>query len=155
MSTGPELAFFYICGLLAAVEHDYINHALIDVLADTRIGLLDNAESEPAEFILNNKHTLLSMRRPLATAAVCAAADAAVARAPRERHRAQMLPTALDPGTESVRTWVRMLGTRILSLGNWESGTGISELGNQDSETLEPGFWNWDSELGNQEIRNW
>ena len=35
MSTGPELAFFYIFGLLAAVEHDYINHALIDVLADT------------------------------------------------------------------------------------------------------------------------
>ena len=58
MSTGAELAFFYIFGILAAVELDYINHALVDVLADTRIGLLGNAESEPAEFFVKELHSL-------------------------------------------------------------------------------------------------
>ena len=37
MSTGPELPFLYLFGLLDTVEHDYINHVLVGELVDTRI----------------------------------------------------------------------------------------------------------------------
>ena len=56
--TGPELAFLYLFGLLDAVEHDYTNHVLVGELVDTRIGLLDSAESEPTEFFIKELHML-------------------------------------------------------------------------------------------------
>ena len=58
MLTGPELAFLYLFGLLDAVEHDYTNHVLVGELVDTRIGLLDSAESEPTEFFIKELHML-------------------------------------------------------------------------------------------------
>ena len=58
MSTGPELAFLYLFGLLDAVEHYYTNYVLVGELVDTHIGLLDSAESEPTEFFIKELHML-------------------------------------------------------------------------------------------------
>ena len=45
VSTGPELAFLYLFGLLDALELKYDGRVLVGVLVYTHIGLCDNVEN--------------------------------------------------------------------------------------------------------------
>ena len=120
LSAGHELAFFYPLGIIEAHEDDYIHGVfggLFGAFVDTLIGAFDNAENELAKFFI----TILLAYRMLSACSACAlpAADAAAARAPCKRSRAQMPraqtpPCALghtrDPGTQSAhmgstRSW--------------------------------------------------
>jgi hypothetical protein len=98
VSTGPELAFLYLFGLLDAVEHDYTNYVLVGELVDMRIGLLDSAESEPTEFFVKELHMLPGCWRYAAwlLPAACVRMRANACECVRMRANAHLLSTACD-----------------------------------------------------------
>ena len=58
LSTGPELAFLYVFGLLGALQINYDGRVRVGVLVYTHIGFLDHVENEPAEFFIKALHLL-------------------------------------------------------------------------------------------------
>ena len=93
---------FYLLGILGALELEYNDRVLLGVLVYTPIGILDNAENEPAVFFCLSRSCARCMCRRC-SAAERAAADAAVARDPRKRRCAQTQPHALDPAWDPER----------------------------------------------------
>jgi hypothetical protein len=74
VSTGPELALLYLFGILGALELVYNNRVLVGVLVYSLIGVLDNAENEPAEFFIKELHSLHEPACAGSTAALLPAA---------------------------------------------------------------------------------